>query len=444
MYIKKTCVKSKSGCKTYLQLTQSYYDTGRVRQKVVAGLGRADCLDESLIKSVVEALDSGSTDSLSKEQIALLNPKRYGDMELLSKIFDQIGFSRFFKDLLTLKKAFGYVKQSLLYLLYYMILDDRSEGSMESWLNRFYIEESAPQPDDYRDAAYILSQKNLIRDALRSKPYFNTEADPHVYHFCCETKCQIGRDKVQTEQLGVMTCHNIFPKDVYPFSEFDQYRSKDDFVVLTNRDVLSETIDRLNRDNVLYLVKVAGDGSPDHLEQEILEQANAEHSYTFCNNRACCDINVNGHRVILCTFAAQDCACEGASVVLRSSAAETYVTNSDYSLTEISEIIIKYERVCEHLYEFTLPQEVALTRNEAFALLTNVILIKLSVMQFIEDRLGLNWIAEYVLRLFSEIQATKLVFLEGERLFHTKFSEEQAFVCRKLNVIEAHMQVRIK
>ena len=194
MYIKKTCVKSKSGCKTYLQLTQSYYDTGRVRQKVVAGLGRADCLDESLIKSVVEALDSGSTDSLSKEQIALLNPKRYGDMELLSKIFDQIGFSRFFKDLLTLKKAFGYVKQSLLYLLYYMILDDRSEGSMESWLNRFYIEESAPQPEDYRAAAYILSQKNLIRDALRSKPYFNTEADPHVYHFCCETKCQIGRD----------------------------------------------------------------------------------------------------------------------------------------------------------------------------------------------------------------------------------------------------------
>jgi hypothetical protein len=87
---------TRSGGRSYLQLVQSYrIDSGAVRQKVIATLGRLD----QLAPKDLDPLINGLNRALGRTTTAAFTPefesaKAYGDVFLLQQLWQQLGFGK--------------------------------------------------------------------------------------------------------------------------------------------------------------------------------------------------------------------------------------------------------------------------------------------------------------------------------------------------------------
>ena len=87
---------TRSGGRSYLQLVESFRtDTGSVRQKVIANLGRLDQLElkdlEPLINGLNRAIGKTTSDAFTPEYESA---KAFGDVFMLHELWHQLGFSK--------------------------------------------------------------------------------------------------------------------------------------------------------------------------------------------------------------------------------------------------------------------------------------------------------------------------------------------------------------
>jgi hypothetical protein len=94
MFVKATRVTSGGRQLTYLQLVESYRDGGRVRQRVIAKLGREDELDRDAIERLVRSLakyadvDVGAGNVL--DEVELLPGLAFGHVHALEHVWNDL------------------------------------------------------------------------------------------------------------------------------------------------------------------------------------------------------------------------------------------------------------------------------------------------------------------------------------------------------------------
>ncbi len=94
MYIRKTTNKNKDGTvRTYVQIVQGYRENGKVRQKVIANLGRLEQLQEGEIDNLIEHLSKFSKETWIKsrpENLKVEWTKQWGPALVFRRLWEEL------------------------------------------------------------------------------------------------------------------------------------------------------------------------------------------------------------------------------------------------------------------------------------------------------------------------------------------------------------------
>ena len=146
MFVKRTSVRSGGRQLTYLQLVESYRDGERIRQRVVAKLGREDQLDPGEIDRLVRSLAPYSTLPVGESsglEGAVLHPGReYGAVYALSYVWSELGLPGILTELAAGRRFAFPVPEVVKAIVFGRVLEPSSERELVSeWLSRVYAPE---------------------------------------------------------------------------------------------------------------------------------------------------------------------------------------------------------------------------------------------------------------------------------------------------------------
>jgi len=143
MFVKRTSVRSGGRQLTYLQLVESYRDGGRVRQRVVAKLGREDQLDPGDIDRLVRSLASYGTLSVGDSSVleaAVLHPGlEFGAVHALNHVWGELGLPGILADLAAGRRFAFPVAEVVKAIVFGRVLEPSSERALvKEWLSRVF------------------------------------------------------------------------------------------------------------------------------------------------------------------------------------------------------------------------------------------------------------------------------------------------------------------
>lgn len=146
MFVKRTSVRSGGRQLTYLQLIESYRDGDKVRQRVVAKLGREDQLDPTEIDRLVRSLAPYGTlpvGDTSDLEAAVLHPGReFGPVHALNYVWGELGLSGILADLAAGRRFAFPVSEVVKAIVFARVLEPSSERALvQEWLARVYAPE---------------------------------------------------------------------------------------------------------------------------------------------------------------------------------------------------------------------------------------------------------------------------------------------------------------
>ena len=241
MFIKK--IKSPKG-DTYLQLTKSYRDQGKVRHKPLLSLGKAG---ESEIDSLVQAVSrysSSMTVEKLAEQMDIEKTFILGPLLILEKLFETLGVNQALADIFKSQKTKLNIQKILFALVASRFADPGSKLKVyEHWQNNFYPGLFSPDiklHQIYRVLDYLALNKEEIEKSLywHGRDLFNHEVDVVLYDLTTlrfeSQRTDLGRlrqfgyskerrgDLVQVV-LGLLVDKGGFPLgfEVYPGNTFE-------------------------------------------------------------------------------------------------------------------------------------------------------------------------------------------------------------------------------
>ena len=143
MFVKPTRVKSGGRQLTYLQLVESYRDGGRVRQRVIAKLGREDELDPAAIERLVRSLakyadvEVGAGNVL--DEVELQPGLAFGHVHALDHVWSELGLEGLLRDLAAGRRFRFDVANVIKAIVFQRVLDPGSERSLvQQWLPSVY------------------------------------------------------------------------------------------------------------------------------------------------------------------------------------------------------------------------------------------------------------------------------------------------------------------
>jgi len=134
MFVKATRVTSGGRQLTYLQLVESYRDGGRVRQRVIAKLGREDELDRDAIERLVRSLakyadvDVGAGNVL--DEVELLPGLAFGHVHALQHVWNELSLGDIVRDLAAGRRFQFDVVNVIKAIVFQRVLDPGSERSL--------------------------------------------------------------------------------------------------------------------------------------------------------------------------------------------------------------------------------------------------------------------------------------------------------------------------
>ena len=146
MFVKRTSVRSGGRQLTYLQLVESYRDGERVRQRVVAKLGREDQLDPADIDRLVLSLAAYGTlpvGDASGLEVAVLHPGReFGAVHALNHVWSELGLPGILADLSAGRRFAFPAVEVVKAIVFARVLEPSSERALvKEWLARVYAPE---------------------------------------------------------------------------------------------------------------------------------------------------------------------------------------------------------------------------------------------------------------------------------------------------------------
>lgn len=136
----------KSGNRTYLQIVESYRDLGRVRQRVIATLGRLDRLQEegkleSLLQSGARFAEGLLVLSAHREgAVPEVRSQRIGPVLIFERLWRQSGCRAVIEELLQ-ERQFGFAVERAVFLtVLHRLLVSGSDRSAHRWVEGYAVE----------------------------------------------------------------------------------------------------------------------------------------------------------------------------------------------------------------------------------------------------------------------------------------------------------------
>lgn len=291
MFVKRTSVRSGGRQLTYLQLVESYRDGDKVRQRVVAKLGREDQLDPADIDRLVRSLAAYGTlpvGDTSGLEAAVLHPGlEFGAVHALNHVWSELGLPGILTDLAAGRRFAFPVCEVVKAIVFARVLEPSSERALvKEWLTRVFAPEfeGLELQHAYRTLAFlsevgpelearltgVLTGK-LFADASlvlfdTTSSYFEGLGPEGLASFGYSRDKRADRPQVN---LGLLTSREGYPLGhwLYPGKQSDvrsmalaraEFRERlalGSFVVVADRGMVSQAnLQALRADGIDYII----------------------------------------------------------------------------------------------------------------------------------------------------------------------------------------------
>jgi hypothetical protein len=128
---------TQSGGHRYLQLVEGYRnDSGKVRQRVVASLGRVDQLDESKLAPLIGGLQRAIGQSSITAAVQFESAKPYGDLWALDALWQELGLGKALRRALRSSRRGFDAERLLRVMVFNRLCDPESKLGVLRWLDR--------------------------------------------------------------------------------------------------------------------------------------------------------------------------------------------------------------------------------------------------------------------------------------------------------------------
>jgi len=139
MYVRTVKVRSSNGTlNEYVRVVEAYREHGKVKQRVVADLGRKDLLS-SLLPKLRRVLEGTPTiDGKPVEEIEVLDASTWGPSVVLRHLFEQLGLWRLLDQVLGRSPGGSYADRAFV-LLANRLTRPKSEHGLATWLETEFV-----------------------------------------------------------------------------------------------------------------------------------------------------------------------------------------------------------------------------------------------------------------------------------------------------------------
>lgn len=268
MYVRTKVFRNKDGTtRTYLQLVTGERVNGKVRQKVVANLGRLEELQGGELDRLIEALARYSKNQWIKEkarEVAARWAKAWGPALIFRRLWVELGLEAIFRRLLEGTAIETDFDEAVFAMVLNRLCDPMSKLAMNEWIRTVYRPEwgKLELHHFYRALDYLSDHKEAIENVLYARvcDLFNLELDLVLWdttttYFegrAAESLAEYGfskdkrPDRVQI-MIGVLMSRDGFPiaHEVFPGNTAE---------VETFREILRQVRERFKLKRVILVV----------------------------------------------------------------------------------------------------------------------------------------------------------------------------------------------
>lgn len=239
MYVRSKSFRNKDGStRTYLQLVKGERVGGKIRQRVVANLGRLEDLKEGKLDELIEALARFSARewiiSRAKE-LEATSARVWGPVLIFRRLWEELGISGLVSRALDATSIESDFEEAAFAMVLNRLCDPMSKLAMTEWMRDVYRPEweGLELHHFYRALDFLADHKDEIETGLyrRSVDLFNLDVDlvlwdtttTYFHGQACESLARYGfskdkrPDRVQI-MIGVMLTRDGFPMghEVFP------------------------------------------------------------------------------------------------------------------------------------------------------------------------------------------------------------------------------------
>lgn len=139
MYVRTVKVRSSNGTlNEYVRVVEAFRENGKVRQRVVADLGRKDLL-ATLLPKLRRVLEGPSTvEGHAEEDLDILDAATWGPVLLVRYLFDELGLWDLFDQLLGEAKSVAFADRAFV-LVANRLIRPKSEHALARWLETDFV-----------------------------------------------------------------------------------------------------------------------------------------------------------------------------------------------------------------------------------------------------------------------------------------------------------------
>ena len=313
MYPRVNTVKKTNKTYHYLQILQSYRHQGRIRQRLVANLGRMDLLDQDLDKLVTALSKYCKNRLIGPEHVQCRQALIWGPVLLARHLYQQVGLCKIISQYCRSSRLKLDVAETAFVLVANRLCEPGSEHGLARWLEHTFVCDSQGhrwKPDWlpaeciskqqrvkvqhsqlkqwYRSLDALLAAKEKIEQALylRVRDLFSVKVDMVFYdltstYFCRKSpKGRLRRHGLSKDKrprqvqviLGVVMvngfpiAHHVFPGNTAEkttlrkvLTDLERRFGLRHVMVVSDRGLVSEeNLDFLSKGPFSYLLGIAG------------------------------------------------------------------------------------------------------------------------------------------------------------------------------------------
>ena len=175
MFVRTKVIRSGEKEYRYLQLVENYREKGHVRQKVLFNLGRIDTLDSAQVDRVVAAFAKYTQYAHVLRRIEALhlhNAHNWGDIWVLSRLWEEVGFPEIFTSILLHRHFEIDIERAVRATVFNRCLNPCSKLATHEWVKQ---EVAFPESEDialhhfYRALDFLQQEQAVWEAALYNR-----------------------------------------------------------------------------------------------------------------------------------------------------------------------------------------------------------------------------------------------------------------------------------
>ncbi|MHB8916533.1 MAG: IS1634 family transposase [Desulfocucumaceae bacterium] len=290
MYARTKTFTNKDGSKrTYLYVVEGVREQGKMRQKIVANLGRLEDMREGMLDSLIASLAKFSNKKwiqAEAEKLMVHSAREWGLELVFRHLWDQLNLDSILKRHFSRAHTYVQLSEAVYAMVLNRISDPLSKRGVEHWINEIYRPSFSPLGLNhfYKSLDFLAENKESIELELfeRTKTLFDLQVDMIFWdttstYFEGKGPDKLGEygyskdhrsDRLQVmigvvmTRVGIPIAHEVFPgntSDVDTFSQIiadmrKRFNLKRVIFVGDRGMVSKKILDELDKNHIEYIV----------------------------------------------------------------------------------------------------------------------------------------------------------------------------------------------